>query len=212
MQHEQEFPKPDQNLTINDEVDFIDDDASLRSKTSLRMLYEAQSSVIQKQIGDLETVRVNLGLSQRKISQLLLVDPSSWTRWTRKGDQVPPHIWRALQWYLTLKEKIPGLTPQYFIGQDPKVLHEKALKKIDEEAGRRVVLERTLAEKEIELRREILKKESELKEELFEKETRLRTHISILERKNKKDRRVLRVSLIFSAILALMFVASLVFR
>ncbi|WII71050.1 hypothetical protein QJS83_11315 [Bdellovibrio sp. 22V] len=112
---------------------FLEGDLNPRSKTSLRMHYEAQVSVIQKQIGNLEEIRGNLGLSQRKMAQLLLVDPSSWTRWTKQGDEAPPHIWRALQWYLALREKIPGLTPQYFLGQDPKILHEKTVKMIAEE-------------------------------------------------------------------------------
>lgn len=98
-----------------------------RIKSSLRLQYEAQVRVIRGQIGELEKVRQDLGLSQRKISQLLLVDPSAWTRWTRPGEDAPPHIWRALQWYLTVREKIPGLTPQYFLGADPKVLHQKTL-------------------------------------------------------------------------------------
>lgn len=87
----------------------------LKAKTSLRMVYEAQTLVIQKQIGDLESVRVRLGLSARKICQLLMVDPSAWNRWTRPGASAPPHIWRALQWYMIVQEKLPGLTPQFFI-------------------------------------------------------------------------------------------------
>lgn len=109
-----------------------------RVKTSDRMHYEAQVEVIKKQIGDLGTVRQKLGLSQRKICQLLMVDPSAWTRWTKKGDQAPPHIYRSLQWYMTLREKIPGLTPQYFIGKDPEVLHRVALEKIEVETQARV--------------------------------------------------------------------------
>lgn len=106
-----------------------------RAKTSLRMTYEAQSEVIRKQIGDLEQVREKLGLSARKISQLLLVDPSAWTRWTRtyaqgEKDSAPPHIWRALQWYMILQDKIPGLTPQFFIGKDSSVVREEAFERI----------------------------------------------------------------------------------
>lgn len=86
-----------------------------RSKTSLRLIYEAQTQVIQKQIGDLESVRLKLGLNARKICQLLMVDPSAWNRWTRPGATAPPHIWRALQWYMIVQEKLPGLTPQFFI-------------------------------------------------------------------------------------------------
>ena len=107
-----------------------------RVKTHQRMHYEAQVNVIRHQIGgDLEAVRLKLGLSQRKICQLLLVDPSAWSRWTNALDgreiQAPPHIYRALQWYMTLQEKIPGLTPQYFIGKDPEVLHQQALSRVE---------------------------------------------------------------------------------
>ncbi|WP_413291515.1 hypothetical protein [Bdellovibrio sp. HCB337] len=116
----------------------------VRSKTSTRIFYEAQVSVIQKQLGNLEKIRTDLGLSQRKICQLLMVDPSAWTRWNRGREDAPPHIWRALQWYMTLQEKIPGLTPQYFIGKDPQILHEKALSRIEEEKAQRENLESEL--------------------------------------------------------------------
>lgn len=101
-----------------------------KAKTSTRMHYEAQVHVIQRQIGDLETLRVSMGLSARKMCQLLLVDPSAWTRWKSEG--APPHIWRALQWYFIIQEKIPGLTPQYFTGKDPEILHAEVLKKISQ--------------------------------------------------------------------------------
>lgn len=120
-------------------TDFNADFAEGRVKSSLRLQYEAQVRVVRGQIGDLEKIRTDLGLSQRKISQLLLVDPSAWTRWTRdeSNESAPPHIWRALQWYMTLKEKIPGLTPQYFLGSDPKVLNERTLKKLEDERNQR---------------------------------------------------------------------------
>lgn len=107
-------------------LNFHESDA-VRAKTSMRMHYEAQVSVIKNQCGNLEEIRQKLGLTQRKIAQLLMVDPSAWTRWTKKGgeEMAPPHIYRALQWYMTLLEKIPGLTPQYFIGKDPEVISQK---------------------------------------------------------------------------------------
>ncbi|KYG61232.1 hypothetical protein AZI85_09840 [Bdellovibrio bacteriovorus] len=126
----------DEKTTLNE--GFLEGDAGPRSKTSLRIHYEAQVSVIQKQIGSLEEIRGILGLSQRKMAQLLLVDPSSWTRWTKQSDEAPPHIWRALQWYMALREKIPGLTPQYFISTNPQVLHQKALKEVDLERQQRM--------------------------------------------------------------------------
>jgi hypothetical protein len=79
----------------------------VRSKTSLRLKYEAEAKVVQQKIGDLESIRNRLGLSQRKICQLLLVDPSAWTRWTQ-SESAPPHIFRALEWYLTLVDQNPG--------------------------------------------------------------------------------------------------------
>ncbi|MEN0059085.1 MAG: hypothetical protein AAGB31_09635 [Bdellovibrio sp.] len=126
---------------------FEEGDLGARSKTSLRMHYEAQTAVIQGQLGSLEEIRGNLGLSQRKMAQLLLVDPSSWTRWTRHGDEAPPHIWRSLQWYLALKEKLPGLTPQYFISTSPQSLHQKALKELDLERQERQESLQSLHEK-----------------------------------------------------------------
>lgn len=111
------------------EVDFLDNEKAFetpqRAKTSIRMKYEAQVQVIKKQAGDLEDIRIKLNLSQRQICQLLLVDPSAWTRWTKHpNEDAPPHIYRALQWYMTLNEKIPGLTPHFFIEKDPKIFKE----------------------------------------------------------------------------------------
>ncbi len=77
-----------------------------RSRSANRFLYEAEVEVIKRQLGDLETMRKSLGFSQRKICQLLMVDPSAWTRWM-KGDKIPPHIYRALSWYLMVIEKNP---------------------------------------------------------------------------------------------------------
>lgn len=98
------------------DYDLLSNSKAERSKTSLRMHFEAQAEVIRKQIGGLEGARLKLGLSQRKIAQLLLVDPSAWTRWLRDESKAPPHIFRSLQWYLALQEKIPGLTNEYFLG------------------------------------------------------------------------------------------------
>lgn len=86
-----------------------------RAKSTLRMRYEAEARVIKKKVGDLETIRQTLGVSQRKIAQLLLVDPSAWTRWTRDGEDAPPHIYRALQWYLAVEEKYPALDVNFWL-------------------------------------------------------------------------------------------------
>lgn len=126
---------------------FEEGEVGPRSKTSLRMNYEAQVTVMRRQMGSLESVRLDLGLSQRKMAQLLMVDPSSWTRWTKQGDEAPPHIWRALQWYMALREKIPGLTPHYFTGTNPQVLHQKALAELDQERDQRLQQQALLEQK-----------------------------------------------------------------
>lgn len=87
----------------------------LNARSSLRQRYEAESRVIEKRIGSLESVREQLGLSQRKIAQLLLVDPSAWTRWTQGHTAAPPHIWRALAWYLALQDKYPALDAAFWL-------------------------------------------------------------------------------------------------
>lgn len=38
--------------------------------------------------------------------QLLLVDPSAWTRWMKDESRVPPHIYRSLEWFLALNQKM----------------------------------------------------------------------------------------------------------
>lgn len=90
-----------------------------RARSSLRQRYEAEARVIEKRLGGLESVRESLGLSQRKMAQLLLVDPSAWTRWT-SGDaaenkSAPPHVWRALAWYLALQDKYPALDATFWL-------------------------------------------------------------------------------------------------
>jgi transcriptional regulator with XRE-family HTH domain len=90
-------------------------DLNLRMKSSLRMEYEAKAKRIQKQLGGLKGVQERLALSQRALAKLLMVDPSTWSRWVKNEDLIPPHIWRALEWYLALEEKVPGLSPAHFL-------------------------------------------------------------------------------------------------
>lgn len=75
------------------------------TKTATRMRYEAEIRVIRAQIGGLEDIRTKLGLSRRKMCQLLMVDPSAWTRWCRDEGKVPPHVFRALEWFMALNQK-----------------------------------------------------------------------------------------------------------
>ncbi len=86
-----------------------------RVTSSLGFEYEAQIAVIRQKHGNLEDIRHRLGLSRRKIAQLLMVDPSAWTRWTKTGGTAPPHIFRALEWYLLLQEKYPGMDSPFWL-------------------------------------------------------------------------------------------------
>lgn len=92
-----------------------DSGAGPRVRSSLRQRYEAEARVIERRVGTLESVREQLGLSQRKMAQLLLVDPSAWTRWTQGQTAAPPHIWRALAWYLALQDKYPALDAAFWL-------------------------------------------------------------------------------------------------
>jgi hypothetical protein len=86
-----------------------------RKKTEIRMHFDGEVEIIKKQIGTLEEVRIKLDLSARKMCQLLMVDPSAWNRWTTGVTPPPPHIYRALQWYMMLNDKLPGVDPRFFL-------------------------------------------------------------------------------------------------
>lgn len=75
---------------------------------SLREAYLSEKNRIIESYGDLEDIRFKLGLNQRRLCKLLLVDPSAWTRWLRSG--APPHIYQALKWLLELKGVNPAVT------------------------------------------------------------------------------------------------------
>ena len=84
-----------------------------------RLNYEAEIRVFTSRYGSLENVREKLGLSRRKMCQLLLVDPSAWTRWHSPGGRPPPHVYRMVEWYLALEGKAelhPHLTNLYVKG------------------------------------------------------------------------------------------------
>lgn len=160
---------------INDLPDIIDGSKN-RVSSSLRMKYEAEVKLIKHKWGSLEDIRNTLGLSQRKVCQLLLVDPSAWTRWTRKyedgsEEEAPPHIYRSLSWYLLLLDKSPELSPYVFLQtvarpQIPEKEIQKLTGKITEEL------------------------KVSLRLEAYEK---LRQEVAYLKRTNKKQERYMRM-------------------
>lgn len=108
-----------------------------RAKTSLRLKYEAESRVGLQKLGGLEGFRTQMGLSQRQICQLLLVDPSAWTRWSRDESKVPPHVVRALEWYMALERKEPAFAEwrEHFLKRESSL---KALEDWRRQVERRV--------------------------------------------------------------------------
>ena len=107
------WPTPDTISELTKKT--LDKAGFTRARSSLRQRYEAEAKVIERRIGGLEKARESLGLSQRKMAQLLLVDPSAWTRWTQTESGAPPHVWRALAWYLALQEKYPALDAAFWL-------------------------------------------------------------------------------------------------
>ncbi len=81
-------------------------DSEFRNRT-LREQYLLEKERIKFEIGDLEQIRISLGYSQRRMCQLLLVDPSAWTRWTKTLSGAPPHVYQALKWLVELKKVNP---------------------------------------------------------------------------------------------------------
>lgn len=110
----------------NFQLENSDFSAGLRAKSALRLKYEAETEIVRRKLGNLEAIRSQLGLSQRKMAQLLLVDPSAWTRWTKHGEQAPPHVYRMLQWYLALENKYPALDVNFWLNTVAQ-LPEKSL-------------------------------------------------------------------------------------
>ncbi len=74
---------------------------------TLREQYLLEKERIKYEIGDLEQIRISLGYSQRRMCQLLLVDPSAWTRWTKTLAGAPPHVYQSLRWLVELKNINP---------------------------------------------------------------------------------------------------------
>lgn len=73
--------------------------APQRPKSEKRLRYDEVVQGIREKHGSLEEMRKRLGYSQKQMSELLLVDPSAWTRWVKDGESAPAHIYQALAWY-----------------------------------------------------------------------------------------------------------------
>lgn len=102
------------------------------SKPTPRDGYLLEKERIISEIGDLEQIRATLGLSQRKVCQLLLVDPSAWTRWLNTENGAPPHIYQALRWLIELKKVNPDAAAPSDISSRVDFIHSSTQAKIKE--------------------------------------------------------------------------------
>lgn len=107
---------------------------------SLRDQYLLEIERIKHEIGDLEQIRTALGLSQRRMCQLLLVDPSAWTRWNKTSP--PPHIYKALKWLIELKKINPEAAAPSNISNRVDLIQSSTQSKIKELEGQITALER----------------------------------------------------------------------
>lgn len=105
--------------------------------------YLLEREKIKNEIGDLENIRLRLGLSQRRICMLLLVDPSAWTRWNKT--EAPPHIYQALRWLLELRKINPDVTAPNNIESRVELLQSATQSKIRDLENSVEILEKTLA-------------------------------------------------------------------
>ncbi|MGH1468951.1 MAG: hypothetical protein ACRBBP_08755 [Bdellovibrionales bacterium] len=97
-----------QNIESNEKLEFKE---PVPSGLKTREFNLKTADLIKSQIGDIEEVRKGLGLSKRKMCQLLLIDPSTWTRWTTGKTVPPPYVYRMLQWGLAVMDKYPEVHP-----------------------------------------------------------------------------------------------------
>ena len=97
---------------IGSDLNFQDKRTRNEKKTlSVRDRNEMTASLIKKQIGSIEQVRTLMGLNKRKMCELLLIDPSTWTRWTTGKTEPPTWVYRTLQWGLAVMDKHPEFHP-----------------------------------------------------------------------------------------------------
>ncbi len=121
---------------LNEKNDFKE---AVSSGLKTREFNLKTAGLIKSQIGDIEEVRKGLGLSKRKMCQMLLIDPSTWTRWTTGKTVPPPYVYRMLQWGLAVMDRYPEV--------HPLVNYEKfeQSKKVEELYSRLAILEENKA-------------------------------------------------------------------
>ena len=101
----------DQQLNTVDLKDNKNDLTELTKSLTYREKNELTAELIRKQIGSIEQIRLSMGLNKKRMCELLLIDPSTWTRWCSGKTPVPPTVYRTLQWGLAVMDKHPEFHP-----------------------------------------------------------------------------------------------------
>lgn len=111
--------------------------------SNLRDEYNLEKQRIIAEFGGLRGMRDVLGLSQRRLCRLLMVDPSAWTRWNKTD--APPHIYQALKWLIELKKINPEVTGPADLHKRVDLIQSSTQAKIAELEKTVEMLERALA-------------------------------------------------------------------
>ena len=104
-------PEITETINNNNDVQKQGEEKLLGKTLGHREKNELTASLIKKQIGDIEQIRAFMGLNKKRMCELLLIDPSTWTRWTTGKTQPPPSVYRTLQWGLAVMDKHPEFHP-----------------------------------------------------------------------------------------------------
>lgn len=82
------------------EMEALPQENNHRPKSERRLRYDRRVLELIEKNGSLEKIRAGLGLSQKQICELLMVDASAWSRWLKDKESAPHHVHQALDWYL----------------------------------------------------------------------------------------------------------------
>lgn len=70
--------------------------------------YQSEVEKIRERLGELESYRKAKGLTRKEIASILMINPSTWSRWMKFPETIPPHVYRLLD----LFEQVGGRPEQ----------------------------------------------------------------------------------------------------
>lgn len=96
------------------------------TRDSLTVQYIKEKEKIIAEHGSLQEMRLKLGMSKSKIANMLLVKPSTWSRWEKNPEKAPPYIFQSVKWFLMLSTNSSDMRTSTI----PEFLYENQLKVI----------------------------------------------------------------------------------